>query len=181
MIKRIKLNMEEIESMLYFWQASKDREKVAEQYLVEIAALPGLSSCYDNEFNAESVRKVLSAITNRELLSNKTQKEGRFWNNNMWMMEDISYTYRMIQPLKKLNVDSLVQGLSQYTTDYEEIEVIFAPLHIDEYIISGNKVIINFFRVMPNAEDENDEKGTIDGLELKAYVESKIIELLTAK
>lgn len=92
MVQRIKLNLEEIESMLYFWQATNDREKVAETYLNEIATMAGLSSSYDSEFNGESVRKVLSAITNREILSQKTKKEARFWTNNMWMMEDLSYT-----------------------------------------------------------------------------------------
>lgn len=185
MVKRIKLNMEEIESMLYFWQASKDRERVSEHYLNELAALPGISSCYDNEFNAESVRKVLSAITNRELLSNKTPKEGRFWNNNMWMMEDLSYTYRMIQPLKKLNVDSLIEKLGQLdsVSEIEEVEVIFAPLHMDDYLISGNKLIVNFFRVKPDGDsmEENEmlpETATIDGVELKSYIEDKIKQVL---
>ena len=46
MVQRIKLNLEEIESMLYFWQATNDKEKVAETYLHEIASLPGLSSSW---------------------------------------------------------------------------------------------------------------------------------------
>lgn len=175
MLKRVKLNMEEIESMLYFWQASKDKEKVSEQYLNELAVMPGLSSSYDNEFNGESVRKVLSAITNRELLSDKTQKEGRFWNNNMWMMEDLSYTDMMVKPLKKLNIDSLVNELSDVNSKYEEIEVIFSPLHVDEYIISKNRLIINFFRVMPN---DIDNTATIGNIELKLYIKSKVLELL---
>ena len=36
MVQGIKLNLEEIESMLYFWQATNDKEKVAETYLHEI-------------------------------------------------------------------------------------------------------------------------------------------------
>ena len=74
MIQRIRVNVEEIESMLYFWQATNDKERVAESYLHEIASMPGLTASYDNEFNAESVRKVLSAITNKEILSQKTKK-----------------------------------------------------------------------------------------------------------
>jgi len=78
MLKNIKVNLEEIEAMLYFWHATGEKEKVAESYLNSITQMPGLSACYDDDFNGESVRKVLSAITNRELLSQKTQKEGRF-------------------------------------------------------------------------------------------------------
>ncbi|WP_296865467.1 hypothetical protein [Thermosyntropha sp.] len=174
----IKLNLEEIEAMLYFWTATVEREKVHESYLDEIAKMPGLSACYDEEFNAESVRKVLSAITNRELLSQKTKKEGRFWNNNMWMTEDLEYTNMMINPLKKLNLDDIAEEIKNNANSnkYEQIEVLFSPLHFDEYIIKDNKLIINFFRVRPDDMDEN--KATIEGKEIKEYIKEKLLELL---
>lgn len=175
MIKTLKLNMEEIESILYFWQASRDKEKVSEQYLNELSNLPGLTASYDNEFNSESVRKVLSAITNRELLSNKTQKEGRFWNNNMWMMEDLSYTDMMMSPLKKLNIDSIFDELQDLSSDSRDIEVVISPLHVDDYIILKDKLIINFFRVKPS---EDGLSATIDDKPLKTYIKEKLIELL---
>ncbi len=178
MVQGIKLNLEEIESMLYFWQATNDKEKVAETYLHEIASLPGLSSSYDSEFNGESVRKVLSAITNREILSQKTKKESRFWNNNMWMMEDLSYTDSMVKPLKKLNIDDLVEKVKNVegSSNYNELEVRVSPLHVDDYIIKGNMLVINFFRVMPSLEDEG--KTTIGGVEIKEYIKEKLEELL---
>jgi len=178
MVQAIKLNLEEIESMLYFWQATNDKEKVAETYLHEIASLPGLSSSYDSEFNGESVRKVLSAITNREILSQKTKKESRFWNNNMWMMEDLSYTDSMVKPLKKLNIDDLVEKVKSVegSSNYNELEVRVSPLHVDDYIIKGNMLVINFFRVMPSLEDEG--KTTIGGIEIKEYIKEKLEELL---
>ena len=178
MVQRIKLNLEEIESMLYFWQATNDKEKVAETYLHEIASLPGLSSSYDSEFNGESVRKVLSAITNREILSQKTKKESRFWNNNMWMMEDLNYTDSMVKPLKKLNIDDLVEKvkIAEGSSNYDELEVRVSPLHVDDYIIKGNMLVINFFRVMPSLEDEG--KTTIGGVEIKEYIKEKLEELL---
>ena len=178
MVQGIKLNLEEIESMLYFWQATNDKEKVAETYLHEIASLPGLSSSYDSEFNGESVRKVLSAITNREILSQKTKKESRFWNNNMWMMEDLSYTDSMVKPLKKLNIDDLVEKVKNVegSSNYNELEVRVSPLHVDDYIIKGNMLVINFFRVMPSLEDEG--KTTIGGVEIKDYIKEKLEELL---
>lgn len=177
MVQRIKLNLEEIESMLYFWQATNDRERVAEEYLHEIGAMPGLSASYDDEFNAESVRKVLSAITNRELLSQKTKKEAKFWNNNMWMMEDLSFTDSMIKPIKKLNIDDLVNSLknAEGSDRYEELEVRFSPLHVDDYIIKGNMLIINFFKVWPSFEGEG---ATIDKKEVKEYIKEKLGELL---
>lgn len=178
MVNRIKVNMEEIESMLYFWHATADKERVSETYLNEIAALPGLACSYDNEFSAESVRKVLSAITNRELLSQKTQKEGRFWNNNMWMMEDLSYTDSMVKPLKILNLESLVEELKdcKCSKEYEEIEIIFSPLHVIDYMIAGNRLIINFFRIRPSFE--NEEEAFIDDKNIKVFIKEKLLELL---
>lgn len=178
MFQGLKANIEEIESMLYFWQSTNEKEKVAESYLNEISSMKGLSLSYDNEFNGESVRKVLSAITNREILSQKTKKEARFWNNNMWMLEDLEYTNSMIKPLKLLNLDDLSDKIKKIpgSEKFSIIEVIFSPLHVDEYIISENKLIINFFRVNPSFEDEG--KATIGGKELKQYIEEKIFELI---
>jgi hypothetical protein len=173
MLKRIKLNMDLIEAMLYFWQATNDREKVSEKYLNDVSNMDGLTLIYDNEFNAESVRKVLSAITNREPFSPSNKKEGRFWNNNMWMMEDLEYTNSMIQPLKKLNLDALIEKLQN--EKYEELEVIISPMHLDEYKIADNKLVINFFRVKPGDIDDN---LYINEKEIKTYIEEKLKELL---
>ena len=180
MVQRIRINLEEIESMLYFWQASNDRERVAETYLHEIASMQGLTASYDDEFNGESIRKVLSAITNREILSQKTMKEARFWNNNMWMMEDLSYTDTMVKPLKMLNIDDMVEEIknAEGSSKYEELEVRFSPLHMDEYIIKGNMLVINFFRVMPSLEGE--ESATIGGKPIKDFIKDKLKELLKA-
>ncbi|WP_396276474.1 hypothetical protein [Haloimpatiens lingqiaonensis] len=78
MLKTIKVNLDEVESMLYFWQATSEKERVSEQYMADVAAMKGVSASYDEDFNAESVRKVLSAITNKELLSKKTKKKVDF-------------------------------------------------------------------------------------------------------
>lgn len=173
MLKRIKLNMDLIEAMLYFWQATNDREKVSEKYLNDVSDMAGLTLIYDNEFNAESVRKVLSAITNREPFSPSNKKEGRFWNNNMWMMEDLEYTNLMIQPLKKLNLDDLIEKLQN--DKYEELEVIVSPMHLDEYKIVDNKLVINFFRVKPGDIDDN---LYINDKEIKTYIEEKLKSII---
>lgn len=177
MLRRIKVNMDLIEAMLYFWQATNDREKVSEKYLNDVSIMPGLTLIYDDEFNEESVRKVLSAITNREPFSPANKKEGRFWNNNMWMMEDLGYTDLMIQPLKKLNLDSLLEKLqnTSLNEEYEELDIIISPMHLDEYKIIDNKLIINFFRVKPS---DIDDSISIAGKEIKEYIEEKLKELI---
>ena len=61
---------------------------------------------------------------------------------------------------------------------YDELEVIFSPLHSDEYIITGNKLVINFFRVKP---DFVEDKTCIGDIELNEYIEEKLKELIINK
>jgi hypothetical protein len=176
MLQRIKVNLEAVEAMLYFWQAASEKENVAEKFFYDVADMPGLTCAYDEEFNGESVRRALSAIKNREpFVGNK--KERKFWNNNMWMMEDFEYTNAMARPIKRLNLDNLVGKLSSDpgANKYDELEVIFSPLHSDEYIITGNKLVINFFRVKP---DFVQDKTCISDKELNEYIEEKLKELI---
>ncbi len=176
MINRVKVNLEAIEAMLYFWQAVNDRENLSEMYIYDIAAMPGLALAYEIGFNEESVRSALSAIKNRKIYSRSSKKEGRFYSNNLWMMEDLSYTNSMAAPLKKLNLEFLAGDLnSKYPNPkYNELEVIFSPLHVKDYIIKGNRLIINFFKVKPR-----DGETFIEDTELKEYIKEKLEELLS--
>ena len=116
MIKTINKNLNVIESMLYFWQATKEKEKVGENYLVTLSEYDEMKLLYSDDFDAESVRKSLSAISNREMLNGGTQKERQFWNNNMWMMEDMDYMRMMVNPLKKLSLDTIVDSITARRT-----------------------------------------------------------------
>lgn len=177
MVQRIKVNLEAVEAMLYFWQAASEKDNIAEKFFYDVAEMEALSCVYDEEFNAESVRRALSAIKNREpFVGNK--KELKFWNNNMWMMEDLEYTNAMVQPVKKLNLDKLVGKLTQIegANKYDELEVIFSPLHSDEYIIKENKLVVNFFRIRP---DFVDNKIYIAEKEITEYIEEKLSELIS--
>jgi hypothetical protein len=177
MIQRVNVNLDAVEAMLYFWQSTNDREKVSELFIFDVTAMPGLKYAYDDEFNSESVRRALSAVTNREIFSSSNRKEGRFYNNNLWMMEDLNYTNMMVQPLKKLNLESLTEKLNDYqgNENFEELEVIFSPLHLDEYLIKDNKLIINFFRVKPS---DIGEAVYIGEKEITNFIEDKLKELM---
>lgn len=177
-MERIKVNLDVIEGMLYYWQATSEKEKVGEAYLNDIANMPAMKLIYDDEFTEESVRRALSAISNREMFAGENKKEGRFWNNNMWMLEDLGYTDMMVSPIKTLNLSILTEKLkdAENSSKYEEIEVIFVPDHLEVYRIVDNKLIINFFRVKPSLYDEStsiEEKDIVD------FIEEKIIELLS--
>lgn len=170
----LKVNLEAIEAMLYYWEATKDKEKVNERFLNDTANLPALTLTYDAEFDAEAFRKVLSAITNREPFRPANRKEGRFFSNNLWMLEDLSLTREMVQPIKVLNLDSLAQKLSGETNVNRAVTIYFSPLHLEEKYTTKDAVILNFFRLQP------DFMGgvTFSGEHLEEYVEKVITEIL---
>ncbi len=172
---RINVKLDVIEAMLYFWKATNEKEKVGEAYMADITSYEAMKPLYKESFDPDAARKVLSAISNREMLNTPCKISRKFWNNNMWMMEDLEYTDMMVAPLKKLNLDALAQELSQAGAP-ESIEVHFVPGHHDVYYLEGNKVIINFFRVKPDLMDES--IVTIEDQPLYDFVAEKIKELL---
>ena len=78
MLQRIKLNLEAVEAMLYYWQAASEKENISENFFYDVSDMPALSAAYDDEFNGESVRRALSAIKNREPFDGN-KKEKKFW------------------------------------------------------------------------------------------------------
>lgn len=172
MVKAITVNLDVVEMMLFFWQSVKEREKVSEAFMIEVAEKEDMKYLYGEDFTTDSVRKVLSAISNRERLNNPTKAEGRFWNYNMWMLEDLNNMNNMVKPIKVLNLDHLKDELD---IKYEKIEVIFIPGHLEEYYIDENKLIVNFFRLMVDMMDET--KVNLAGKPMKEYVEEKLKEL----
>lgn len=178
MLQRINFNLEPLEILLYYWSAVADREMVAESFFIDVANMASMKAVENDNFNEESVRKVLSAIQNRERLSGATQEEYKFWNNNMWMMEDLSVPQLMAQPVKQLNLNSHLDELNKEFPNFnkEEITVYFAPLHLDTYYIMGDMLIINFFRIMVDIMGE--KEPTIEGLPIADFVLEKIKEYM---
>ncbi len=178
MLNQMNVKLNVIEGMHYFWQATSESEKVGEKYLVDLANLPEMEALYDEEFTRDSIRKVLSAISNREVLNSESKKERKFWNNNMWVMEDLELTNMMISPLKVLNLDKVKEELNRGigSENYEDIDVVFVPGHFDEYRIEKNQLYINFFKVQADLYGEN--KLTIGEMSIEKYIEEKAEELI---
>ena len=65
LIKTIRVSFDTIEMMLFFWQSVAEKEKVSESYMIDIAEKEEMKYLYGAEFDKESVRKVLSAISNK--------------------------------------------------------------------------------------------------------------------
>jgi hypothetical protein len=163
--------------MIFFWQSVLEREKVGEQYLTEIAGLPEMAILYNEDFDKESVRKVLSAITNKELLNTNKILERTFWNNNMWIVEDSEMFKMMIAPIKALSLDSVKDELNSLAEiPYNEIEVIFIPALKDVCYFPKDKIYVNFFKVTVDLFSDMDEV-TIEGKSLKDFIVSKVLEM----
>lgn len=179
MIKKIEKKFDMVEILHYYWQVTSERGKVGENYIIDIVNRPEMKYIYDEGFSKEEARKVLSCISNSEPLDSKVHKARKFWNNNMWMLEDLEYTEMMVTPVKTLNLDFLVDKINEKIEKpkYEELEVLFIPSTDEEYLIKDNKLIINFFRVKPDLYEEG--KVTIGETPFIEFVEEKLIELLS--
>ena len=167
---KIIIKSEILEMLLYVWDSLKQREKIADSFFIGLANEENMKYLYSDDFTKDSVRKVLSAISNRELLNAPTKKESRYWNKNMWMLEDLEFTNMMINPVKHLNLDHLSDKLSG-----EEYEVIFVPGHMDEYYIDNNKLIINFFNISVDLFGDGDV--TIAQKPFNEYIEEKLLSM----
>lgn len=172
MVQSIIVNLDAVEMMLFYWETIKEKGKVADSFMIEVSEKEDMKYLYNDEFNKESVRRVLSSISNREKLNNPTKTEGRFWNYNMWMIEDLGNMNNMVNPIKRLNLDHLKDKID---SQYDNLEVVFIPGHLEEYYIDENKLIINFFRISVDFMDET--KVTIDGKAIEEYIEEKLKEL----
>lgn len=174
MLKRITVDLETIESFIYFWTCVNEREKVAESYLLDIANAKSYQDLSTDNFTDESIRKVLSAIQNSELLSQATKEEKRFWSCNMWMIEDPDIMTNMVSPIKQKNFDHLVEEIQRERPDFpfEEIIISILPLHLEDKVIKSNHIYLNFFKI-------NTKDNSIRFLDqpFDAYVKNTILEL----
>ncbi|MGL6108278.1 TDE2712 family protein, partial [Romboutsia sp.] len=100
---KIIIKNEILEMMLYVWDSIHQREKIADSFFIGLSNQEDMKCLYGEDFTKDSVRKVLSAISNREILNAPTKKESRYWNKNMWMLEDLNFTNMMVAPVKHLN------------------------------------------------------------------------------
>jgi len=156
-------SLDVLESMIYYWNTVAEKGKVSEQFISFLAQDRGMKATYDENFDAESVRKVLSAISNVEPFIGETLNEGKFWTNNMWMIEKMDYMNSVINPLKRLSVEDLGEG-----------QVVFLPLQLDLFYKKGNTLYINFFMVEPD-EINGTDKLTIEGVEVKEWIKKTMM------
>lgn len=167
---RVNIDTKILETMLFIWASLSDREKIADTFLIELANDPNMSAQYGEEFDENSVRKVLSAISNRERLNAPTKKESRFWNNNMWMMEDPLFPESMLRPVKTLSPSVFEDG------EDKEVNLVFYPGTTETYFVKGNTLYVNFFMIRTNAFEE-DGPVTIEDKPFEEFIKEKLQEV----
>lgn len=172
---KININTEVVEMMIFYWTSVSEKEKVAEPYIISVAERPEMKMIYDEDFDDQGVRRVLSAISNRELLNGGSKKEKRFWNNNMWMMEDLGVMQAMVDPMKQLSLKDEADSLST-KSGIDEVNVIFVPGTTDFFKVDGNNLIVNFFKIAVDIFGGTG-KVTFNDKPLKEAIEEKIKEM----
>jgi len=169
MLQDVSINFDVLEMMLFYWESVASKDKMTDEYFIEIAKKTEVSPLYNEEFSLDSFRRVLSSISNREKLNNKTSLESKFWSQNMRMIEDLNLTRAMLSPIKTLNLDSL----KAEPLNLEKLSVIFIPIPEGDYIVKNNAIYFNFFSIIATYKDiENPDEISVflHGKSIKDYV-----------
>lgn len=153
-MRNIKVNLNGLEIMLFFWNSIISKEKVNELFINDLCSMKEFSFIYKEEFTPDSLRTILSALNNKEpYKANKI--EMKFYSNNLRIMEYIDDVLPTINAIKKLNMDLLSQKLGE---DINEIIVV--PGTFNTITKSNHCLIVDFFavRLSENSLIINDKK-----------------------
>lgn len=174
MLEQIIINYETIELLQFYWETAAKKNKMNESYFLEIAQKPEMQIIYTDDFNQESVRKVLSAVMNYEPVNNATAKELEFYNYNKFNADDPGNVEMMFPPVKTLNVDELKTMYPN--TQQSQLIINFVPAYDMVYRIDDNQLTINFFKLTADWSDM--DNVYISGQILKEFVLDKAKEIL---
>ncbi|HNU79919.1 MAG TPA: hypothetical protein PKG58_04145 [Bacillota bacterium] len=156
----IKINLNGLEIMVFFWNSLMSREKVSESFLNDLCSMQEFSYIYNEDFNNESLRRVLSALNNKEPFSGN-KPERKYYSNSLMIMEYIDEVQPAINAIKKLNLNSIAEKAK------EDVEVVVVPGLSKGIEKTDNKLIVDFFGL------KNTENGlVISGESLEAVLKN---------
>ncbi len=156
----IKINLNGLEIMVFFWNSLMSREKVSESFLNDLCSMQEFSYIYNEDFNNESLRRVLSALNNKEPFSGN-KPERKYYSNSLMIMEYIDEVQPAINAIKKLNLNSIAEKAK------EDVEVVVVPGLSKGIEKTDNKLIVDFFSL------KNTENGlVISGESLEAVLKN---------
>ncbi len=135
----IKVNLNGLEIMLFFWNSIISKEKVNELFINDLCSMREFSFIYQEEFTTDSLRTILSALNNKEPYK-ASKKEMKFYSNNLRVMEYIDEVLPIINAIKKMNMDILSQKLDENIN-----EIIVVPGTSNTITKSDHCLIVDFF------------------------------------
>lgn len=175
MLKSFKINFEVIELMDFYWQTAARRGKLADSYLLDVANRPEMQAIYTDGFDANSVRKVLSAVINYEPVNEATEKELEYYNYNKFFADDPGNVVMALPTVKTLNINELLSDF-QGETKFDTVQINFVTAYDMVDKIDGNVLTVNFFKLGIDFSDF--ETVLIEGKALKEYIHDKLAEML---
>ncbi|SHJ27807.1 TDE2712 family protein [Lutispora thermophila] len=158
----IKTNLNGLEVMLFFWNSVMSKEKVNEGFLNDLCSMREFSYIYNEDFNNESLRRILSALNNKEPFSgNKTER--KYYSNNLMILEYIDEVQPTIDAIKKLNLDKLAEETK------DDVEIIIIPGISGSVEKHEDILLVDFFKL------KNTENGlTISGESFEDVLKKQI-------
>ncbi len=134
----IKTNLNGLEITLFFWNSMMAKEKVNESFLNDLSSMREFSYIYNEDFNSESLRRVLSALNNKEPFSGN-KAERKYYSNNLMILEYIDEVQPTIDAIKRLNLNKLGESTE------EDMEIIIVPATVGGIQKIGNILLVDFF------------------------------------
>jgi hypothetical protein len=147
MIHHCSLNLNAIEAMNFFWTSIVSREKLTEKFILDIATLEPFQATYNDEFTQESVRRCLSALSNKEpFTGNKV--ENRFYSRNLMILEYIDTLNEKIAAFKALRISDILHSFGDLNPIHgiDSLDIIVVPTPFETVQCRGNAIILNFFK-----------------------------------
>ena len=139
-MSNLKTNLNGLEIMVFFWNSIISKEKVNETFINDLCSMKEFSYIYNEDFSNESLRRVLSALNNKEpFTGNKVER--KYYSNNLMVLEYVEQVQPAIDFIKKLNLDKLSHSAS------ENMEIIVVPGTSAGIEKQGNKLIVDFFKL----------------------------------
>lgn len=172
MSKKLSFNLNAVEVMHFYWTSVGSREKMSEKFITDIASSEPFQLTFNEDFTKESVRRCLSAISNREPFSGNPS-ESRFYSRNLMILEYFDTLEDKINGFKSFRLNEIVNDSSILLEklDSDNIEILVVPNPFDTMLKVSNKIILNFFKFsvsdgILSAEGKTLDQWIIEGIKL---------------
>ena len=144
MHNNLKLNLNLLEAMYFFWTSVSSKEKISEKYINDVANDSAFTQVYGEEFTKESVRRCLSALSNREPFTGN-KAETIFYSRNLMILEYIDTLQDKMNAFKNLRLTDISNSL-HYPSITSDLTIFVVPSPYDTVVQKNNSIILNFFK-----------------------------------